>query len=208
MQKIHANTHFVQINLSDILKEMGEDEARKILSSFSCPMNKDVENFLKFKAIEFSKRDFSKTHLVFWASDDGTEKELVGYYTIASKIISIERKCVNANEARKLREHGIFDQKTAKYTVPAPLIAQLGKNYANGNDILISGDELLKLAMEKVKKVQNEIGGRFVYLECEDKVSLLEFYKRNKFKEFGKRQLDMDEVDVGGKYLIQLFVML
>lgn len=88
------------------------------------------------------------------------------------------------------------------------MIAQLGKNYANGNDTLISGNELLFLAMEKVKKVQNEVGGRFAYLECEDKKKLKEFYERNRFKLFGKRKLDLDEADVTGTHLLQYFIML
>jgi hypothetical protein len=200
--------HYVQINLSDILTALGEDETKLILSNFSCPKNKDVENFLKNKAIEFSKRSFSKTHLVYWVTDDGAQRELVGYYTIASKWISVERSVVTSREARKLREHGIFDEKTNKYIVSAPLIGQLGKNFAEGNDTLISGAELLSLAIEKVREVQNEVGGRFVYLECEDNEALKKFYRDNKFKEFGKRKLDGDETDLKGEYLIQLFAML
>ncbi|MGN0422850.1 MAG: N-acetyltransferase [Lachnospiraceae bacterium] len=205
---IIPETHFVQFNLSDLLDQLGEDAVKDILSSFSCPLNADVENFLKYKAIEFSKRGFSKTHIVYWQTADGKEKEFVGYYTIASKFISIERSAVNSKEARKLREHGIFNEKTNEYTIAAPLIAQLGKNYANGNDTLIKGDDLLQLAMEKVRKVQNEVGGRFAYLECEEKEKLMKFYERNRFKLFGKRKLDRDETDVKGTHLLQYFIML
>lgn len=205
---IIPETHFVQFNLGDLLDQLGEDAVKDILSSFSCPLNADVENFLKYKAIEFSKRGFSKTHIVYWQTADGKEKEFVGYYTIASKFISIERSAVNSKEARKLREHGIFNEKTNEYTIAAPLIAQLGKNYANGNDTLIKGDDLLQLAMEKVRKVQNEVGGRFAYLECEEKEKLMKFYERNRFKLFGKRKLDRDETDVKGTHLLQYFIML
>lgn len=191
-----------------MLETLGEDKTKSILSSFSCPLNKDVENFLKYKAIEFSKRSFSKTHLVFWATDDGQEKEFVGYFTIASKFIGIDRKAVTAKEARKLREHGVFDEKSNKYIVSAPLIGQLGKNFSNGNDSLISGSELLQLAIDKVRLIQKEIGGRFVYLECEDNIKLTHFYEQNNFKVFGKRKLDGDETDLYGEYLIQLFAML
>ena len=201
-------THFAQFNLSDMIEILGEDEVKPILSSFLCPLNRDIENFLRYRAIEFSKRGFAKTHLVFWSTDDGLSKELVGYYTITSKVIKIERSCVSSREARKLREHGIFDNKTNEYIVSAPLIGQLGKNYAEGNDTLISGSELLQLAIEKVKKVQKEIGGRFVYLECEENDKLIRFYENNNFKVFGKRKLDGDETDLQGEYLIQLFAML
>lgn len=205
---ITTKTHYVQINLSDMVTQIGENETKCILSNFSCPRNKDVENFLKDKAIEFSKRNFSKTHLVFWVTDNGTERELVGYYTIASKWISVDRNSVTSKEARKLREHGIFEEKTNKYIVSAPLIGQLGKNFTDGNDTLISGSELLNLAIEKVRMVQREVGGRFVYLECEDNKKLLDFYQNNNFKVFGKRKLDGDETDLNGEYLVQLFAML
>lgn len=205
---IIPETHFVQFNLSDMLDELGEDNVKEILSSFSFPMNTDVENFLRYKAIEFSKRGFAKTHIVYWETEDKKENAFVGYYTITSKSITIERNAVNSREARKLREHGVFNEKTNDYTIAAPLIAQLGKNYTDGNDSLITGDDLLHLAMEKVRKVQNEIGGRFAYLECEEKEKLIKFYERNNFKFFGKRQLDRDETDITGTHLLQYFIML
>ena len=194
--------------MSELIDILGEDDTKSILSTFVCPLNKDVENFIKYKAIEFSKRDFSKTYLVFWETDDEKEKALVGYYTIASKFIRVERSAVNSKEARKLRDHGVFDENTNEYIVSAPLIAQLGKNYSEGNECLISGSDLLQLAIERVKRVQHEIGGKFVYLECEDEAKLLAFYTKNRFKVFGKRKLDRDETDIKGHYLIQLFAML
>jgi hypothetical protein len=199
---------FVQFNLSDLTDMLGEDDVKSILSSFSCPMNKDVEDFIRNKAIEFSKRGFAKTHLVFWVSDDQTEKEFVGYYTVASKVIKVEKKAVSKSVGKRLRAQGINSHDDNEYIVPAPLIGQLGKNYADGNNCLISGNELLTLAVEKVKLVQNEIGGRFVYLECEEKEKLLEFYQQNGFRIFGKRLLDRDETGIDGEYLIQLFAIL
>ncbi len=208
LEELKPKTNFVQFNLSDMLEELGEDSVKTILSNFSCPKNKDVENFLKTKSIEFSKRGFAKTHLVFWTTEDGSEKALVGYYTISSKFITIQRSSVNSKEAKKLRESGIYNEKTNEYTVAAPLIGQLGKNFSDGNDSLILGSDLLQLAIDKVVSVQKEIGGRFVYLECEDKQKLIEFYEKNHFKKFGKRKLDRDETDVDGHYLLQYFAML
>ena len=64
------------------------------------------------------------------------------------------------------------------------------------------------MAIDKVRKVQNEVGGRFVYLECEEERKLIEFYEANNFKMFGKRNLDRDETDIKGHYLLQYFTML
>ena len=37
--------------LSEMVEEIGEEKTREVLSNFSCPLNKDVEDFLKNKAI-------------------------------------------------------------------------------------------------------------------------------------------------------------
>lgn len=44
------------------------------------------------------------------------------------------------------------------------------------------------MAIEKAYLIQNEVGGKFVYLECEEE-KLIRFYEKNKFKVFGRRKL-------------------
>lgn len=127
MEQKFVKTHFVEINLSDMIDQLGENETKTILSSFSCPLNKDIENFIRDKAIEFSKRTTAKTHLVFWQTDDEKYNEFVGYYTITSKVITVDRNVLSSTEARKLKNQGIYDESKQEYTVSAPLIAQLGK---------------------------------------------------------------------------------
>ena len=202
-------THFIQFNLSDLLDQLGEDFVKQILSSFSCPLNPDVEYFLKAKAIEMSKRNFSKTYLVYWETEDGNEKELVGYYALAPTLIFVDPSAVSKRQKRKLHEYGVYNEKTCQYVANAILIGQLGKNFANGNDSLISGSDLLQMAIDKAREVQNLVGGRFIYLECEDKPKLLKFYTDNNFTIFGERDLDRDETDkISSRYLKQLFALL
>lgn len=75
----------------------------------------------------------------------------------------------------------------------------------NGYDKLITGDILLKLACNKIKEAQELIGGRFVFLECEDKIKLREFYEDNGFVCFRKRNLEKDERKKNsGEYLLQM----
>lgn len=52
------------INLKDIYNELGENNTKELLKEFSCPLNKDVEYFIKNRAIEFSKQDISRTYIV------------------------------------------------------------------------------------------------------------------------------------------------
>lgn len=195
---------FIQIRLGDMLSELGENQVKSILSSFVCEKNKDVQMFLRDKAIEFSKQGLAKTTLVYWVSDDETEKYLVGYFTVASKYLCVSKDSISKSLAKKMNAHGTFNANTREYIVPAPLIAQLGKNFADGNNYLISGAELLQMAVDKVKSIQEELGGKFVYLECETKEKLVQFYTNNGFTEFGKRRKDRDEIEVDGEYLVQL----
>ena len=67
----------------------------------------------------------------------------------------------------------------------AYLIAQLGKNYDDSIGNTISGDNLLSIALGKVKELQYMAGGMVVFLESENKDRLLDFYeKQNGFKRF------------------------
>ena len=194
---------FIIVNLLDLLNQYGDEYVKYFLSDFSCPVNNDVEYFLLVKAIEFARQGYSQTHLVFASYKD--KPVLVGYFTLANKYIAIKSssRVISKNMQRRLSKFGHYNEETKSYYISAQLIGQLGKNknYVN----LITGSELLRLACETVKEVQNIVGGKFVYLECEDKERLKEFYKTNGFYDFGQRQLDRDELDdFCGTYLIQM----
>lgn len=197
---------YIGINLKDILNDeaLGESVAKNTLSSFSCPLNPDVEHFLHHTAIEFSKQSISSTYLIM--ASYRNEYVLCGYFTLANKIFCIEKDCLpNRNWKHRMAKFGQFDQTLQRYTISAPLIGQLGKNYSNGYDKLITGDELLKLALDKVSEMQNIVGGKIVYLECEQKEKLIGFYERNGFVNFGLRTLDRDETDkLSGDALVQM----
>lgn len=46
-----------------MLDSLGEDATRQILSEFSCPLNSEIESFVRHKAIDFAKQKLSVTHL-------------------------------------------------------------------------------------------------------------------------------------------------
>ena len=199
-----------------ILKEMIQQAAlypeddfmvniENILSGFSCPLNRDVESFLKEKAIPFEKQGISATHLIF-TSYKG-ESVLVGYFTLASKYfhVGLSGTRLSSNMKHRIHRFGVYDADIKKEIITAPLIGQIGKNFSNGYDQLITGDELLKIACDTVKMSQAIVGGRLVYLECEDVIGLRSFYERNGFLEFGKRMLEEKESRYfKGEYLIQM----
>ena len=199
-------TGFKVVNLAVLVEEIGEDAAKGILSDFSCPLNKDVEYFLQHKSIDFAVQGWAQTHLVF-ASYKG-EPVLVGYFALANKYIRVSTKVMGRHSntlRRRIAKFAHFDKDLESYIFSAPLIAQLGKNYANGYDKLISGDELLAEACDRISRIQFDLGGRFAYVECEDKPALIEFYTKNGFCEFDHRMLDVDETEtLDGKYLVQM----
>lgn len=195
-------TGYKIVNLRLLMDEIGEEQTKMLLSNFSCPLNKDVETFLRSKSIEFSKQSLSRTHLIF-ASYKGSV-ELIAYFCLANKYITVQRDSLSKTLRKRISKFAVYDKNINTYCLAAPLIAQLGKNFTNGLNCLITGDELLKIACEKIANIQLDVGGKFVYLECEDKPKLIDFYTSNGFFEFDRRHLDKDETGFTGEYLVQM----
>lgn len=196
-------TGYRVVNLALLIEELGEDAAKSILSNFSCPLNPDVEFFLSKKAIDFAKQGWAQTHLVFASYKD--VPVLVGYFALSNKTICVPGKNLSQTLKKRLAKFATYDSTTKAYVLSAPLIAQLGKNYYNGYDQLITGDELLDQACSKIGKIQFDLGGKFTYIECEDKPKLIDFYSRNGFCKFDIRKLDRDETEMlHGEYLVQM----
>ena len=147
------------------------------------PKNPDVEKFLRKNAIDFTKKSQSVTYLVFSAED----AELLGYFTIAMKPLTIRGETVSNTVKRKLLRISELDEHSKTYTMSSFLIAQLGKNYANGANTRITGDELLEATWKKVEEMQYMGGGLVVFLEAGNEEKLLSFYKANRFSQFDAR---------------------
>lgn len=191
------------INLKDIYNTLGEERTKEILEDYKCELNPDVEYFLKEKAIIFSKQDISRTFLVM--SDYQGKDVIVGYFAITNKATTVKKFIISNSKRKKILRYAEYNNDSKGYTIALPLIGQLGKNYNNGYNKLISGDILLKFACDKIKETQNILGGRYVFLECEDIDKLREFYEDNGFEYFGKRNLEKDERDKNkGEYLLQM----
>lgn len=195
-------TGFVKVSLNRLINNIGESETNKILSDFSCPLNLDIEDFLIKKSTTFEKQGISKTHLIF-TSYKG-EQVLVGYYTLATKSFNITKAAISKGLSKRINKFATYDSDLKAYFLPAPLIAQLGKNFNHNYNLLIKGDELLNIAIDDIKLIHQIAGGKIVYLECEDTPRLLDFYSQNGFVTFGNRPLDRDETNLSGKYLVQM----
>lgn len=182
------NDRFLSVNIREYLalgndREAGESALVELLSGFSCPKNPDVERFLKKSAIEFTKKNQSVTYIVVSADD----VRLLGYFTLALKPLTIRGETVSNTTKKKLLRISELDEKSDTYTMSAYLVAQLGKNFSEGEGKEITGKELLKLAWDKIKEIQYLGGGMVTFLEAENEEKLLAFYQANRFAQFDTR---------------------
>ncbi len=184
-----SNTQIM--NILDVLEYDGEENLNNRLSAFSCPANMEIDHFLKANALNFAKRKLSVTYLIF----DETDGQILGYFTLAHKAIEIKNDNLSNTTRRKLSAHAILDSDTNSFTVSAFLLAQLGKNYDVERGKRITGNELIGYANDVMADIQHRIGGGIIYLDCEDKPFLKDFYiEKNRYKIFGERYSSSDGI--------------
>lgn len=164
----------------------GEDTLRHVLSGFSCRLNPDVERFVKEQSVDFAKKQQSVTYLVFSAQNS----ELVGYFSITVKPITVNAESFSKTMNKKLSRVSRLNERNQTYDLAAYLIAQLGKNYMNGANERISGKELLGLAIRQIRHLQYLAGGMVIFLEAANEEKLLSFYRENGFRQFRTRLTD------------------
>lgn len=157
----------------------------KVLSNFSCPLNQNVEKFLKEQAIEFTKKNQSDTYLVFSKEDAA----LAGYFSLASKPIEVKSNLFSKTMRRKISRVSEYNPEHQAFHLTAYLIAQFGKNFKENANKIITGQELMELARCKIQELQYMLGGMVAFLEAKANEKLLEFYtKQNDFKIFDTRR--------------------
>lgn len=143
-----------------------------LLSSFLCAKNKDVEDFLHKKAVRFEQSDKARTTLII----DENTANIVAYYTLSQKEIKLENSDLSKTEKRKL--DGISKESNS---VIGYLIGQLAKNdAAENNNIKLKN--ILDYVYSDIDMVRKRVGGRVVIVECENKESLINLYKKHEFK--------------------------
>ena len=156
---------FTVTNINETLKKgrEGEEDLQELFRDFVCPRNPDVEHFFREQSVDFTKRSQSVTYII-------TEKvsfELVAYFTLAIKPISVNAGIFSRTMRRKIERIAKVNEQTGEYLVAAFLIAQLGKNFKDGANKLITGEMLLRLALSKITQLQDMAGGTVVFLEAQ-----------------------------------------
>lgn len=166
------------ISLKDLIDKFGKQTASDALSKFSCPLNKDVEEFMRQKAVPYERAGMARTYLVV-AQDRQTTHGICAIYSLTTKSISISQKM--NSKSRKLAFGTTY---AVGNPVNAILIGQLSKNYQDGNNQYISGELLMSLIIDLVRKMDVLVPSVSVYVECEDKQCLRNYYEKYGFKYF------------------------
>lgn len=178
----------IVLNIREYLENddgrLGEDKLVQFFSEFSCPLNKDVERFLKRQSVEFTKKHQAVTYLVLSLED----AELLGYFSITIKPLVVRAEPFSNTVKRKLARFSEIDKGEQTYNLAAYLIAQLGKNYSDRAIGRITGKKLLEAAIRQIQVLQYQAVGMVAFVEAENKAKLLSFYESYGFKQFDTRQ--------------------
>lgn len=162
------------VSLKKIIKaaNFDKDSVEAVLSTFNAvnsTSKEEVENFLRKNAYRMELDGQSATYLII--NDEAQEKGyrvIDGYFTIAIKTLHFDDKISN-NKRRKMTG------KTDDF-VPAYLIGQLAKSDSAPKG---AGKSYLDIAISYIKTAAQIVGGRLIYLDCDD--NLVGYYERNQF---------------------------
>lgn len=169
---------------------LGAEDLQKFLAGFSCPLNPEVETFLKRKAVQSARLSASQTYLVC----DNRSGVLLGYFTLVLKTYAVNGRSLTSSNRRLVARFAEVDE-SGNYNVAVYLIAQIGKNYAVDSGGRIAGGDLLALAMDELHFVKRRVGGKLVMVEREgDRQKLRDFYAKNGFRSWTTRRNARDGV--------------
>ena len=166
-------------SIPELLNDFNEMQLQTILDSFISLKNKEIQDFLINNAIDFTKKHQAITYLIF-----DKQSELVAFFTLAIKPISISVDILNNYSLKKLLRISEIDSDENTVNPSAYLIAQLGK-VDNTN---INIDDIFEIIDYYINIFQNGCGGVVEFLESENNEKLIELYKRKGFKEFNIRK--------------------
>lgn len=158
---------YSRFKLADLLANKSTNQIKKLLKTFVCTKNTDVQDFLHNKAITFERNLCSCTYLY----TSNADKSVVAYITLGIKSLL----------TNDLSDEAIvfLDGYTNEIlSIPCYLIAQLGKSDTCKEKI---GSFLLDDALSIIDKSQDSLKGRFVLIDSVNDERVINFYKANSF---------------------------
>lgn len=162
-------SNFNLYSLQDFLNKYSSNQVKKLLKTFQCSLNKDIEDFLYNKAITFEKKLRSRTYLLL----NQDTLEVAGYFSIAISVLY-------ADEIKEKILLEIGDLQIKK-DIPCLLIGQIAKS-DNYKGIKL-GNILMEHAIKKLEITNKIVGGRFILLDALNNEKIISFYKEFGFFE-------------------------
>jgi len=165
LTQYHNSLSFVA--LSELLEQHPKEKIEKLLATFRCTINPDLEEFLTnpTKAIQSEQRAITRTYLYLKVQNNTLV--VVAYFTIAIRVLHSEG--LSKSVVKKL--DGVDKNREA---MPSYLIAQLGKS--NSCDYKI-GLNILDDAINTIKEAYQVVGGRFIILDAVNTPKVIAFYQ-------------------------------
>jgi len=153
------------ISLSALLSRHSKNRIRKLLKTFKCPKNNDIEDFLHRNAIRFELSGLARTYL--WYLENPLQ--VIAYFTIALKALSLNESVLKAIENtvgesfNKVLSDLLkgFSLGEHNKQIPVYLIGQVGKI----PEVEKLHGFLVKAALEKIQKASEIVGGKIVVLD-------------------------------------------
>jgi len=176
----------------------GEKFFESVANSF-VSKNSDVEQFFREKSVQATKLNTAATYLVI--SYEDKKFDLLGYFTLATKMLTLKQSSLSKTECKAISRFGYFDEDSQSYKLPAVLIAQFSRNF-NERSKSISGDDLMDIALDKIRDILHSTSGKAVFLECEQSEKIVGFYTRHNFQPLGNTVLSKDNKELTQLYMI------
>ena len=146
------------------------------LSDFRCKKDKDIEEFLSQKAVEYLKRRLCNTYLILDLSEFIKGKlKIEAYFTLSHKTLTVP------DNFSKTRIQKIDGRNKYAKSLHFVLIGQLGKYIDDKNASDITMSQILAYADEVIKQSSDLIPCRCVLVECSDEPNVKKLYEDNGF---------------------------
>ncbi len=169
MTRPQFDESFSLFPLSEIIQSTDSNrKVKKLLETFSCTRNTDLQNFLYNKAVTFEKNLRSRTYLYI----DNSTQQVAAYFTITISTLHTDGISPEVIEL-------LDGYKDDVASIPCFLIGQLGKS--DKFEPRKIGEYILDDAIEIIDQSQKSLGGRFILLDAINKEQVIKFYEANAF---------------------------
>lgn len=169
MDRSQFDEAFSLFPLSEIIQSTDSNrKVKRLLETFNCTRNTDLQNFLHNKAVTFEKNLRSRSYLYI----DNDTQEVAAYFTIT--ISTLHTDGISSEVIELLDGY-----KDDIASIPCFLIGQLGKS--DKFEPRKIGEYILDDAIEIIDQSQNTLGGRFILLDAINKEQVIKFYENNAF---------------------------